>query len=104
MVYCAGNKVNKRNLKQSARRVVICTPMHLSIQEIRKRLKVCREKCKYYKKFGRGYRKQHLNNCLNRAKKHHNEDAEKKILVTIQQEKNKSFWCRLNFSKIKLKL
>ena len=48
MAYHAGNKVNKGNLKQAARRVGICNPMQLPIQEIRKRLKVCREKCKYY--------------------------------------------------------
>ena len=52
MGYHAGNKVNKGNLKQAARRVVIRTPMQLSIKEIRKRLKVCREKCKYNKNLG----------------------------------------------------
>ena len=45
-------KVKKGNLKQAARRVVIHTPMQLSIQDIHKRLKVCREKCKYYKNLG----------------------------------------------------
>ena len=68
MGYHAGNKINKGNLKRAARLVGIRTPMQLSIQEIRKRLKVCREKCKYYKTFGRRYRKQHLNNCLNCSK------------------------------------
>ena len=98
MRYHAGNKVNKGNLKRAARRVGIRTPMQLSIQEIRDRLKVCRAKCKYYKKYGKRYRRKHLINCLNRAKKNHNEEAEKKILAIIQREKDRSFWSRHNYS------
>ena len=98
MGYHDGNKINKGNLKQAARRVRIHTLMQLSIQEVRKRLKVCRDKCKYYKKFGRRYRKQHLNNYLNRARKNNNEESEKKILLIIQREKDRSFWVRLNYS------
>ena len=98
MGYHSGNKVNKGNLKQSARRVLIITPMQLSTQGIRKRLKVCRYKCKYYKHFGRKYRNQHLNNCLNRAKKDNNEESDKNILAIIQQEKYRSFWGILNYS------
>ena len=103
MGYHARNKVNKGNLKQAARIVVIITPMQLSIQEICKRLKVCREKCKYYKCFWRRYRKQQLNNCLNRAKKNNNEDSEKKVLAIIQQEEDRSFWGRLNYSMGKIR-
>ena len=95
MGYHAGNNINKVNLKRAARQVGIRTTMQLSIQEIRKSLKVCREKCKYYKKFGSRYRKQHLNNCLNRAKKDYHEESEKKILAIIQREKDRSFWGRL---------
>ena len=93
-----GYKVNKGNLKRAAQRVGIHTPMQLSIQEIRKSMKVFRDKCKYYKIFGRRYRKQHLNNCLNRANKNNNEESEKKIMAIIQREKNRSFWGRLNNS------
>ena len=39
MGYHDGNKINKGNFKRAARRVGIRTPMQLSIQEIRKRLK-----------------------------------------------------------------
>ena len=49
MGYHAGNKINEGNLKRAARRVGIRNPMQSSIQEICKRLKVCREKCNYYK-------------------------------------------------------
>ena len=101
MVYHAGNKVNKGNLKRSALRVGILTSMQLSIQDIRKRLKVCREKCKYYNLFWRRYRKQHLNNCLNCAKKNNNEKSEKNILAIIQGEKDISFWGRLKYSMCK---
>ena len=97
MGYHAENNINKGYLKRVARRVGIRTPMQLSIQEIRKRLKVCRDKCKYYKSFGRRYRKQHLNNCLNRARKNNNEESEKKIMEIIQREKDRSFWGRLNY-------
>ena len=65
-------KLNKGKLKRESQWVVIRTPMKLSIQEIRKNLKVCREKFKYYKCFGRRYRKQHLNKWVNQSKKHHN--------------------------------
>ena len=98
MGYHSGNKINNGNLKQAARRVRIHTLMQLSIQEIRKSLEVFRDKCKYYKKFGRKYRKQHLNNCLNRAKKDYHEESEKKILAIIQREKDRSFWGRLKYS------
>ena len=96
--YHAGNNINKGNLKWAAKRVGICTPMQLSIQDICKRLKVCREKCKYYNKIGRRYRKQHLNHCLNRARKNKNEESEKKILAIIQKEKDRSFWGILKYS------
>ena len=72
--------------------------MQMSIQDIRKRLKLCREKCKYYKRFGSRYRKQHLNNCLNRANKNNDEDSDNKILAVIQQEEDRSLWGRLNYS------
>ena len=72
--------------------------MKLSIQEIRKSLKVCREKYNYYNFFGKRYRKQRLNNYLNRAKKNINEESENKILEIIQREKDRSLWGRLNDS------
>ena len=46
----------------------------------------------------RRYRKQHLNNCLNRDRENNNEDSEKNILAIIQREKDRSFWGRLNYS------
>ena len=98
MGYHAGNNIDKGDLKRAVRQVGIRTPMQLSIQEIRKRLKVFREKCKYYKFFERIYRKQHLNNCLNCAEKNNNAESEKKILAIIQRERYRSFWVRLNYS------
>ena len=44
------------------------------------------------------YIKQHLNNFLNCAKKNNNEESKKNILSTIQREKDRSFWGRLNYS------
>ena len=49
-------------------------------------------------KIGRWYKKQHLKNCINRAKKNHNTYAEKKILAINQREKDRSLWRRLSYS------
>ena len=48
--------------------------------------------------FGRRYRNQNLNHCLNRARKNNNEESEKKIQAIIQREKDISFWGKLNYS------
>ena len=46
---------NLGNLKRAARRCGIKELTRLSLQEIRARLKVCKDKCNYFRKHGHGY-------------------------------------------------
>ena len=94
----AGKIRNRGNLKRSARRCGIHNPMRLSLKEIRLRLRVSREKCKYFRKHGQRYRRQHLNKCLDKAREAADDEAEKKILAIIQREKDRSFWRRVNYA------
>ena len=69
------------NLKRAARRCGIKELTRLSLQEIRVRLKVCKDKCNYFRKHGHGYQRRHLKNRLMRnrlevAQEERNEEAE----------------------------
>ena len=70
--------------------------MSLSIKEIFLRLKVCVDQCDHFRKNDKYYRRKQLYRRLEIAKERENEEAERQILSIIQQEKDKSFWCRLN--------
>lgn len=94
----AGKIRNRGNLKRAARRCKIHSPFTLSLQEIRLRLRVCKEKCKYFRKHGMKYRRKHLNERLKAAQDREDEEAEQKILAIIQREKDRSFWRRLNYA------
>ncbi len=61
------------------------------------RLKVCIERCDYFRKNGRQYRKKHLADCLAQARDREDSEWEREILVIIQRERYRSFWRRLNF-------
>ena len=54
--YHAGNIRNHNNLKRSAKRCGISSPLSLSLSEVRVQLKVCKERCNYFKKNGHQYR------------------------------------------------
>ncbi len=90
--YHAGKIWNQGNLNCTARRCNIPDAFSLSIQEIYFQLKVCANKCEYFRKNGRYYRRKHLYNRLNTAKEKENDEAAKQILAIIQQEKDKRFW------------
>ena len=90
--YHAGRIKNRGNLKQAAQQC------HLSIEEIFLRLKVCVDQCDHFRKNGKYYRRKHLYRRLEIAKEKENEEAERQILLIIQQEKDKSFWRRLNYA------
>ena len=45
------------NLKRAARRCGIEKPMKMPLAEIRARLKVCKEKCNFFKRHGHRYRR-----------------------------------------------
>ncbi len=61
------------------------------------RLKVSIEWCDYFRKNGRQYCKKHLADCLARARDREDSEREREILAIIQQERDRSFWRRLNY-------
>lgn len=65
----AGKKVNRGNLKRAARRCGIAAPFRLGLIEIRTRLKICKEKCHFFRRHGHRYRRQHLQRRLVAAQK-----------------------------------
>ena len=98
------NKIrNRGNLKRSARRCGIVNPLKLPLDEIRARLKVCKEKLEYFAKHGHRSRRKHLNNRLKAARQRKDEDAEARILAILEREKSKAYWRRLNYSMAKAK-
>ena len=96
--YHAGKIRNRGNLKRAARRCGIPYAWSLSIQEIYFRLQACVNKCDYFRKHGKYYRRKHLYTRLEAAKEKEDEEAAKQILAIIQREKDKSFWRRLNYA------
>ena len=60
----AGKIRNRGNLKRAARRCGVEDPMNMSLTEIRSRLKVCKDKCNYFKKHGHRHRRRHLKSRL----------------------------------------
>ena len=64
----AGKSRNISNLKRAARRCRIEKPLSMSLSEIRARLKVCKEKCNFFRKHGQKYRTRHLKRRLEVAK------------------------------------
>ncbi len=61
------------------------------------RLKVCIERCNYFRKNGRQYCKKHLADCLARARDREDSKREREILAIIQRERDRLFWRRLNY-------
>ena len=55
------NKIkNWSNLRRTAQRCGIMQPFKLSKLEIKQRLQVCEERCRYFEKYGQRYRRKHL--------------------------------------------
>ena len=94
----AGKIRNRGNLKRAARRCGISNPLGMSLHEIRARLKVCKEKCNYFRKHGHRFRRKHLRSRLDKARRARNAEAEQRILEILEREKQRSYWRRLNFS------
>jgi hypothetical protein len=103
-VYCsllrwyAGKIQNQGNLKRTARRCQINAPFQLFVEDIKLRLTIYKEKCNYFCKHGKRHRQQRLNHCLKAAQEREDKAAERQILTFLKQEKDKAFWCRLNFA------
>ena len=76
----AGRIRNKGNLKRAAIRCGIENCLSISLADVRARLKVCKEKCNYFRKHGQKYRTRHLKNRLHIAQDKGDEEAEARIL------------------------
>ena len=80
---------------------MISNPLSIPLSEVRARLKVCKEKCNYFRKHGQKYRNRHLKFRLKIAQDKGDEQAEKIILVILQSEKDRAHSRRLNYGMCK---
>jgi hypothetical protein len=83
----AGKIRNRGNLQCTAWRCQINAPFQLSVDNIKLRLPICKEKCEYFRKHGKQHRQQHLNQCLETAQDWEDEIAKRQILAIIKREK-----------------
>ena len=90
-----GRKKNKGNITRMACGVGISRPMHLTVEEIRTGLRVCKTKCKDLRKTGWLLRRQHLKARCDSARAQEDHLALRNILAIIRRERDKSFWSRL---------
>ncbi len=67
---------NHGNLRRTAWRCQINAPFQLTVDDIKLRLWICKEKCDYFWKHGKRHRRQHLNQCLERVQEREDEAAE----------------------------
>ncbi len=74
-----------------ARRCGIPNCFAITAEEVSLYLKVCMEKCNYFRKHGKQHQRKHLYQCLDKAREREDEDREKEILAIIQREKDRSF-------------
>jgi hypothetical protein len=87
----AGKIKNWGNLKRTAQQCQINAPFQLSVEDIKLRLMICKEKCNYFCKHGKCHQQQHLNQCLKAAQEWEDEAAECQILTLIKQKKDRAF-------------
>ena len=66
--YHSGKIRNRGNLKRSARRCNIEKTLLLSIDEVKAKLILCKEKCNHFRRHGQRYRRKYLHNRLDAAK------------------------------------
>jgi hypothetical protein len=88
---------NRGNLKRLARGCGIVDTMSILQEEINTRLNVCIKQCNHFCKHKMSYRRKHLQRGLAVAREKEDDEAERQILSIIQQEKDKSFWRRINY-------
>jgi hypothetical protein len=73
----------------------------MPISEIKARLKVCKDKCNFFRKHGKKYRDRHLKHRLKVAKEKCDEEAEARILAVIRGEKERAYLRKLNYGMAK---
>jgi hypothetical protein len=71
--------------------------MSILREDINARLNACIKQCDHFRKHGGSYQRKHLRRQLIAAREREDKEAEKQILAIIQQEKDKSFWQRINY-------
>ncbi len=79
-----GKLRNYGNLRRTARRCQINAPFQLTVEDIKLRMVICKEKCNYFRKHGQRHRRQHLMNCLKAVQDRADETAERNILAIIK--------------------
>ncbi len=94
---------NRGNLKQRASRCGISNCLSIPIPEVRMRLRAATKHCNFYRKHGKYYWTKHLYQCLASTKEAQQEMREREILAIIQHEKDRSFWCCINYAMGKAK-
>ncbi len=87
----AGKIRNCGNLRRTARHCQINAPFQLTGNDIKLRLRICKEKCDYFWKHMKRHQRQHLNQCLERAQEWEGKAAECQILAIIKREKDQAF-------------
>jgi hypothetical protein len=97
--YKLGNKnKNRGNLKRAARRNGIQHPFQISTEELKIRLEMCDERNNYFRENGSRYRKKHLLQRVEVARREGRHEAVKTILTIIKREQDRDFWRRLNYT------
>jgi hypothetical protein len=61
-------------------------------------LRICKEHCNYYRDHGQPYRRRHLRNRAEIARKNGNEDGARQILNMIVRERQREHWCHMRHS------
>ncbi len=80
-----------------ARRCNISNPLGLLIGKNLLRVEECKHECQFYQEHGKQFRSKHLNECMHLAQEQGDKKAMEKIAAIIKQEKQRSFWRRLNY-------
>jgi hypothetical protein len=96
--YYQGCIRNRANLRWTARRCGILNCLQIPVESLLQRIKVCHEKCSYFRKHGWRYPTKHLHSCANAARDRGNDRKAREILDIIQRERDRSFWRKMNFS------
>ena len=63
--------------------------MHISVEEMMTRLKVCKDKVDHFRRHGKRYRAKHLRSRLRLAQDREDKEVEIRILAIIQREKDR---------------
>jgi hypothetical protein len=80
---------NYGNLCRTAQCCQINAPFKLTIDDIKLRMSICKEKCDFFLRHGQCHRQQHLTNCLEAAQEREDGISEQNILAIIKRKRTK---------------